>query len=702
MKAEWKQPEELYGYAGKILRIDLTNQTTEVMPTAKYLPDYVGGRAMADKIWWDEVKEAVPALDPRNKLIYMTGPCCGTGLPISGRAIMTGVSAKNIPEQYTHSSIGGFFGAALKWAGYDGFILEGKASEHSYVLIEDGKVQFLNADWLWGDYVIDTQQEIFKKHGSDAHALVIGPAGENLHRCATIVTHADSAAAKPGFGAVMGSKNLKAIVVRGTGRIRPAHPEKVLALRELAGDPKNAPSPLKHVDTIGIPFGRGSEPAPPDYCRGGLACNQGCNTPCLGAQFNIPDPLVPGDKVAMVGKCLDPITGVQQYDSHSVIGAAIHSHRQEKKGAYTWMVATNTDPDDPALNVTLARYPGDQMNIAKNSKAYGNVINWCCNQYGLDKWDITVWYMTWLSMCKQEGLLEGLDFGREVKLSDAEFAAYFIHSMVYRTTPMGDLLAEGMGRAIRKLGMEKYGKSIYHNRWNNVTGERLDIPVSLESCWGESSHWQGRGFQGCHKFVWLCTSLTDMAGSRDEICGQHFHDWIENYMQYKDDPSHSPLFMQRVVRNNELGVLKDSLLLCEYKSPTPYWEEMEAELYAAATGCEGVTKEMLLESGERARLLERAILMRNHGRTRDMEVENAYWFLTFPDPFGNVMNWTEWNDAVDLYYEASGWERSTGWPYKATWEAYGMQEIAEELAALGKVPEKANEAYVRKENPFDR
>ena len=152
--------DELFGYAGKILRINLTEGTTEIIPTTKYLPDYIGGRIMANRIFWEEVKEAVPALDSRNKLIYMTGPCAGTGLPISGRAVITGISAKNLPEQYTHSSIGGYFGTMLKWAGYDGFILEGRAPAHTYVFIKDDKVEFLNADDLWGKWRLSLAERL--------------------------------------------------------------------------------------------------------------------------------------------------------------------------------------------------------------------------------------------------------------------------------------------------------------------------------------------------------------------------------------------------------------------------------------------------------------------------------------------------------------------------------------------------------------
>lgn len=692
--------DKLFGYAGKILRINLTEKTTEIIPTAKYLPEYIGGRIMANKIFWDEVTEAVPALDPRNKLIFMTGPCAATGLPISGRAVITGISAKNLPEQYSHSSIGGFFGTMLKWAGYDGFILEGKAAEHTYVLIQDEKVQFLNADSLWGSFVIDTQQEIFRRHGKDAYSLVIGPAGENLHRCASIATHADSVAAKTGFGAVMGSKNLKAIAVRGTGRIQPANVEEVLRLRNLAGDPLNKHAPLVKVDMCGFPFGRDSEvPAPAGLCMGKISCNQGCNTPCMNTRFNVDDPLNPGEKVSMVGKCVDSLASSRRYDSHAIVGACIHTHRQEKFGSYHWMGVSVTDMEDPDLPITLAKYPGDWMGLPQYGHEYGRLVNWLCNQYGLDKWEIVIWCLSWLGMCQKEGLLDDLDFGREVKVEDPEFIRAFIDDMVFRRTPLGNVFAEGMARAIRTLGKEKYGDSIYHGRFNTVTGERLDLPVSIESCWGDSSHWQGRGFQGCHKYEWLSVSLSDMTGSRDEICGQHFHDWIENWKQYNNDPAHSTVFMNSVIHNNRIGELKDSLLLCEYKSPTPYWPDMEEKLYQAATGFD-YSEEDLLLAAARGRLLERAIFMRNHHRTRDMEVEELFPFLTYPDPFGEKLSWDEWNDAVDLYYEQEEWDKKTGWPMKATWEKYGLADIAEYFEKAGMNPEKLESGYTRKENPF--
>lgn len=159
----------------------------------------------------------------------------------------------------------------------------------------------------------------------------------------------------------------------------------------------------------------------------------------------------------------------------------------------------------------------------------------------------------------------------------------------------------------------------------------------------------------------------------------------------------------KVIRNNQLGELKDSLLLCEYKSPTPYWPEMEEDLYRAATDLDDMTTEDLYHAVERGQLLERAIFMRNHARTRDMEVEEIYPYLTYPNPFGEVMTWSEWSNAVDLYYAVEGWDRKTGWPLRAVWEAHGLADVADEPEQLERLPaENESAGYIRKSNPFSR
>ena len=239
---------EMYGYAGKILRINLTSKTTEEVPITNYVPKYVGGRSIANKIFWDEVPEGVKAFDPENKLIYMTGPTTGTGIPSGGRTVFTSISPNSLPEQYSWSGMGGWFGSELKFAGYDGLIIEGQADEPTYVYIEDEKVEFLSAEKIWGQYVHETQEMLEEIHGKDVKSFVIGPAGENLIRISSITTANDNAAAKSGFGAVMGSKKLKAVTVRGTGAIKPADIDHLLKLRRTMNTPPMRLNPIQHMD----------------------------------------------------------------------------------------------------------------------------------------------------------------------------------------------------------------------------------------------------------------------------------------------------------------------------------------------------------------------------------------------------------------------------------------------------------------------
>ena len=218
-----------YGWIGKILRVDLTIGTRETLNTAQYTARFIGGRGLAAKIYWDEVPADCGAFDPENKLIFMTGPLTGTAAPSSGRAHLAFKSPKTYTnESYAHSHAGGHWGPELKFAGFDGVIVEGKAQDPVYLWINDGRVELRDAQSLWGLDTFATQKEIERRHGSKTRSLVIGVAGERLSRNAVILTDTDSAFGDGGPGGVMGSKNLKAIAVRGTGTIPVADPSRLL------------------------------------------------------------------------------------------------------------------------------------------------------------------------------------------------------------------------------------------------------------------------------------------------------------------------------------------------------------------------------------------------------------------------------------------------------------------------------------------
>ncbi|MDO6353810.1 aldehyde ferredoxin oxidoreductase family protein [Caloramator sp. CAR-1] len=216
----------MFGYAGKILRVDLTSGTYKVEDLNLDLAKkYIGGRGLGSKIFFDEVDPNVEPFSPENKLIVATGPLSGTPVPTGGRYMV--ITKSPLTGAIACSNSGGYFGAELKAAGYDMIILEGKAEKPVYIAIEDDKIEIKEAGHLWGKLVSETTDELKKEHGEKVRVLCIGPAGEKLSRIAAVINDYDRAAGRSGVGAVMGSKNLKAIVVRGTKAVKLYDEEKV-------------------------------------------------------------------------------------------------------------------------------------------------------------------------------------------------------------------------------------------------------------------------------------------------------------------------------------------------------------------------------------------------------------------------------------------------------------------------------------------
>jgi aldehyde:ferredoxin oxidoreductase len=223
------------GWIGKILRIDLTTGKTSTQPLdAGLARDYIGARGLGTKFLFDEVDPKVDALSEANKLIFAPGPFTGTYAPSGGRYNV--VTKGPLTGAIAAANSGGTWGPALKYAGYDVVIFEGKAPKPVYVWIKDQTVEIRDASHLWGKTVPDTSDAIRAETDKDAHVACIGPAGENQVLYACIMNDLHRAAGRSGVGAVMGSKNLKAVAVIGTGAVTCANKEgferAVLKVRE--------------------------------------------------------------------------------------------------------------------------------------------------------------------------------------------------------------------------------------------------------------------------------------------------------------------------------------------------------------------------------------------------------------------------------------------------------------------------------------
>ncbi|MCK5257547.1 MAG: aldehyde ferredoxin oxidoreductase family protein, partial [Deltaproteobacteria bacterium] len=247
------------GWAGKILRVNLTQGSLKVEELPAGLTDlFLGGRGLASKILFDEVDPQIEPLSPGNKLIFMTGPLTGTGA-IGGASYVV-VTKSPLTGSIACSTTEGYFGPELKFAGYDGIILEGKSPEPVYLSIEDDQVELLSASHLWGKSTHKTEEIIRQEKENpwiarETFITSIGPAGEKLVKIASIINDKHRAAARSGVGAVMGSKNLKAIAVRGTKALTLANGKMFLDSVERAWEKfKTTPVIPQALNNLGTSF----------------------------------------------------------------------------------------------------------------------------------------------------------------------------------------------------------------------------------------------------------------------------------------------------------------------------------------------------------------------------------------------------------------------------------------------------------------
>ncbi len=243
------------GYTGKILSIDLTAKKILTIPTEKY-ESWGGGHGMGSAIFFDLVKDkTIDGFDPQNVVTLMTSPLSGTLVPgASARTEVQGIGVQSYPiGWFTRSNFGGRFSAMLKFAGWDGVVIQGKSDRPVWIDIRNDKVQIRDCAplSLWGKETWDCQEAIWDFVAGDGKygdwinpagdeggrttqrpaVVTIGPAGENLSRLGCLIHDASNAAGQGGFGGVWGSKNLKAISVIGTGQVKVNDPKSLMAAR---------------------------------------------------------------------------------------------------------------------------------------------------------------------------------------------------------------------------------------------------------------------------------------------------------------------------------------------------------------------------------------------------------------------------------------------------------------------------------------
>lgn len=413
------------GYIGKILKVDLTKGKIETVKLEdSFYRKWLGGYGIGVRILYNEMVPNVNPLGPDNILGFSTGVLTGTLAHFSGRFTVVGKSP--LTGTWGDSSCGGFFGPELKFAGFDAVFFYGKSEKPVYLWIRNGEAELYDATAVWGKTVYETEDWLKRKHGDKrVQVASIGPAGEMLSLISCIIHDKGRAAGRSGLGAVMGSKKLKAIAVRGTGKIPIAHSEKLLELRK------------KHLDTIK------KDPFYMPFRKYGMSATTAASafsgdTPVKNwggiGQLDFPTAAkLSGDNVV-------------EYDvgPYACYGCPVGCGglSKVKNGSYA------CEGHKPEYE-TLASFGALCLNDNVESIIY---LNHLCNNYGLDTISVGA-TVAFAIECYENGLINKEDTeGVELTWGNTE-AIVEITKKIAKREGFGEVLADGV-----KLASERIGK----------------------------------------------------------------------------------------------------------------------------------------------------------------------------------------------------------------------------------------------------
>ena len=529
-------------YANKLLMIDLTCESVDIIPLSEDLKkNYIGGKGFGAKLLFDMLTPGTDPLGPENLLMFMTGPLTGTMAPAMRGCVVTKSPLTGI---FLDSYFGGSFSGEIKYAGYDGIIIKGAARKPVYIWIDDDRVEIRGAKGIWGKDALESNRLIKQELGDESIKIAnIGQAGENRVRYALISCEYNRQAGRGGVGAVMGSKNLKAIAVRGTKPVTVHDPDGFIracekAKEELEQSPDveafrqagtassvefaNETGLLPHKNYQNGTFSKASNLSEKGQSKhlwlGSNAC-MGCPIRCskIGA--------------IRTGKYKGQVTDIVEYESAGLMGS-------------------NLDISDIRAVAHLVKL---------------------CDCYGLDSMSTGAVIGFAMEAC-EKGMIDAPQ-GIDLKFGSVDAAEYLIHAIALRKEGLGELLSTGVKAAAQKIG-KGADKIAVHTKG-------LEIPA-----------WGPRGVSG----MGLAYMTADRGGCHQrgfpisyELAGQ----WEGQAL----DPlsPEGKAVMVAALQNYSAGT--DTLVKCDFGS-YGILASTYAALFSAATGIQ-ITQDTFMETGER-------------------------------------------------------------------------------------------------------
>ena len=591
----------MFGYGGKILRINLsTNKISSEPLPEKLIRDYIGGRGFAARILYDEIKPGIDPLGPDNKVLIASGPLSGLFLPAGGK--ITFASKSPATNSYGDSNMGGHLAAEIKYAGYDVIIIEGASAKPVFIYINDDKVEIRDAAKYWGQGAITTEDMLKNDLGREFEIATIGQAGENKIKFACISHDFGRQAGRTGIGAVMGSKNLKAVAVKGTKSLKVADPDKLLSLGKQA-----FADCFKHAGwkqwvaqgTAGVT----------------VWSNQQGSFPTRnfqGGSFN----------------------GFENISGDELVKQTLVNHKACfgcpcACGKYAKTSKNNKDyyVEGPEYE-TAALIGGDCAIGNMTDLTYANYI---CDELGIDT--ISGGSVAAFAMeCYEKGIITKKDTdGMEWKFGSID-AFEKIINMIARRQGIGNLLADGVKIASEKLGKgsEKFAMQVKGLEISGYESRKAPAMMLAYMTCDIGAH---------HNRAWAITH--DIQVGREVIEGK----------------------AKKVVELQHVRPIFDMVGCCrlqwvELELKLEYYPQ----LIKAATGLDFTWDEMI-KASERVWNLTRLFFIREHAKTfgRQFDYPPARWFeetVVNGPTKGSVISKANIDILLDEYYNVRGWDKN--------------------------------------------
>jgi aldehyde:ferredoxin oxidoreductase len=630
---------ELYkGYSGKILRINLTNQNTKTETTSKDLArHFIGGTGYASYLLYQELDQGIDPLSPENKLIFCTGPVTGTAWPTAGR--MAVVSKSPLTGIWGESHVGGHLGPELKFAGYDFVIIEGQAKEPLVLSIVDQDIQFHSGLPYWGLRTLNAskliRRDLKQQHG---HVAVIGPAGENGVRYAAIMIDGSRAAGRTGLGAVMGHKNLKGILVRGTGSVEVAYPKRFQALwRDGHDRVQHNPQALEMRK----------------YGTGILVATK----QSIGElpTYNHREGVFEG---------WDRISAETFHDHYYHTTRACGSCRLACKKAFKVKEGPHQGliTEGPEYEGIMAM----GSNVGIDDVPTILVAQHLCNEYGMDVISAGA-TAAFLMELAEHGLLAEAEQGAlDIQWGNTDALIELIHEIAQRKG-LGDLAAEGSHRIAQQKGeaVAPYEMTV---KGMEISGQ--DGRAHRSMALGHAV--AARGADHLRNLVTM-----DQLAYKDVAAARFGKDKLPDIC----DPYVETYKALATVVTEKVYTIRDSLMVCWYTCSWPpiFWVEDFAPLLTSVTGEPAFDNvEELMQIGARLVTMKRAFNVREGIRRKDDCLPRRFTHEPFQKgpSKGQTVNL---EPMLDEYYQLYGWDITTGIPTEETLQKLGLKEIAQDL-----------------------